>query len=125
MSYRLAKVNSLLLKEINKVIQLKMGDPRLGELGLITLTAVKVSTDLRRAKVFVAATGDEPSDRKKVKALNHGRVFVQRELSRAVYLKYIPELIFYLDETLMKAERIEKIIEDLHKNDPVKSGDDE
>ena len=101
----------MLLKEINNVLQRKMHDPRIG---FVTLTGVKVSSDLRQAKVFVASTGDEGKDKDTVTALNHAHRYIQRELSKAVILKYLPELRFYIDSTLISAEKIEKILEDLH-----------
>ena len=110
MSFRLKRVNSLLLKEINLVVQQKIGDPRVG---FVTLTGVQVSPDLRNAKVFIAATGDEKRNKDTLDALNHARAYVQSQLANKIILKYIPEIKFYLDKTLQNAERIEKIIEDL------------
>ena len=61
MSYRIKRVNSLLLKELNNILQRKVDDPRIG---FVTLTGVSVSSDLRQAKVFVASSGDDKKDKK-------------------------------------------------------------
>ena len=114
MNHRLKRVNSLLLKEVNKVVQQKVGDPRVG---FVTLTGVKVSPDLRTAKVFVASSRDEEKDRKTLKALNHASAYITGELGRNVVLRYTPECKFFIDKTLESAERIEAIIESLHQND--------
>ena len=111
MGHRLKKVNSLLLKEINSVLQKKMHNPHIE---FVTLTGVQVSSDLRQAKVFVASSGESKRDKEVVGALNHAHRYIQRELTKTVFLKYLPELKFYLDNTQIEAERIEKLLEDLH-----------
>ncbi|MCK5708784.1 MAG: 30S ribosome-binding factor RbfA [Candidatus Aureabacteria bacterium] len=117
MAYRIQKVNSLLLKEINKIVCHKLGDARIG---FVTLTGVSVSKDLRNAKVFVSSCGDKERDQTVLDALNHARRYVQYSLASAVFLKYIPEVKFFLDDTQIKAERIEELLEEWHKSDDSK-----
>jgi len=114
MKYRIKRVNSLILREMTNILRNKVHDPRVS---FVTVTGVATSADLRSAKIFIASTGDEQKDSVIISALDHARFFIQRKLSEAVFLKYLPELKFFIDTTDIKAERIEQIIETLHRED--------
>lgn len=114
MRYRLKRVNSLLLREMTNILHHRVSDPRIG---FVTVTSVMTSPDLRTAKIFIGASGDKKKDAEIIEALHHARSYIQKELSEGVFLKYLPELKFFIDETELRAERIEQIIENLHKDD--------
>jgi ribosome-binding factor A len=114
MTHRLQKVNSLLLKELNTIVQQRVHDPRLN---MVTICGVDVTPDLQIAKVFVSSSGDEKRDHGVMSALRKARSFIQRELASSVILKYLPELHFMIDKTEIEAEKIEKLIDGLHKED--------
>ena len=114
MSYRIQKVNSLLERQLNIILLQKVDDVRIKS---SVVTEVSVSKDLRNAKVFIGSTGDDIHDKKVIKALNEAKGYIQREMSRAVFLKYTPDLKFYGDKTNINAERIENIIEQWHKDE--------
>jgi len=113
-NYRLKRVNSLLQREVSNIILMKIKDPRVKN---CTITDVEISADLRIAKVFVMATGDSAKDEEVINALEHAKYYIQHELSQSVILKYLPELRFFIDDTQLKAERIEMLLKKLNKSE--------
>ena len=114
MNNRLKRVNSLLQREISSIILLKVKDPRIKN---CVITDVETSADLRIAKVFVMATGNPERDDEIIDGLSHAKYFIQKELSNSVILKYLPELRFFIDNTELRAERIEKLLKEIHGED--------
>jgi ribosome-binding factor A len=107
---RQERVGQLLRDEISRIVQRGMRDPRLG---LVTLTEVEVSADLRQARVYVSVYGDEETVRQTVEALSGAAGYIRVELSRAVKLRYIPELTFHYDDSLARGARVLELMEKL------------
>jgi ribosome-binding factor A len=115
MSVRTEKVASLIKELISEIIQRNF---RMEQFGLITVTEVRVTPDLKLAKVYVSVFGD--ADKKK-NALAHLVVekgAIRSELGRNMNLKFTPSLAFYIDETLDYAMRIETLLNQIHKDPP-------
>lgn len=111
-SYRVDKVEKLIKEEISNILLQKMIEP---ELGFITVTNVKVSADLKIAKIYLSVLEKE----KRVLALDRVNLKIKQirtELAHRIYLKFVPELKFFLDDTLDYVEKIEGLIEKIHKN---------
>jgi len=111
---RALKVGDLLKEEISQIILQEIKDPRVG---FSTITGVKVSNDLKSARVYVSIMGDAHQKEIEVEALNHAENFVRALLKARLTLKYIPYLQFVLDETLDYAENIEHLIDKIKKSD--------
>jgi ribosome-binding factor A len=71
---------------------------------------VKVSADLRHAKVYVSMLGTPEESRRTVERLNHAAGFIRRQLYPRLHLKTIPELVFHYDETIARAARIDDLL---------------
>jgi|UniRef100_A0A7V6A692 ribosome-binding factor A len=101
-----------LLREILAAIMLeRVADPRLQEL---TITEVEMSLDLKLAKVYYAVRqGSNPEEL--MMALDKALGFIKQEVAREHILRTMPEFHFLPDETLDKAERLELLLESLHK----------
>jgi ribosome-binding factor A len=94
----------------------RLKDPRVG---FVTVTGVKVSPDLRHARVFYSAYGDESARAGTRAALRSARSHLRHELGRQVRLKVLPELDFEEDTTIEQGERIDRLIDRLHeRHDP-------
>jgi ribosome-binding factor A len=103
-----------LLREILAAIMLeRAADPRLQEL---TITEVEMSPDLKVAKVYYAVRlGTNPEEL--MMALDKAMGFIKQEVAREHILRTMPEFHFLPDETLDKAERLEKLLDEaLDKN---------
>ena len=104
MSRRTERVNDLLREEIADILRSDLRDPRIG--GLVTVTSVDVSPDLRRAEAFVSVLGSEEERVLTMKALDHARPFLRRELSRRVRLRYTPDVHFVSDTSMERAQEM-------------------
>jgi ribosome-binding factor A len=80
----------------------------------VTITAVEVSNDFSYAKVFFTTTDDREHV---VRDLNNAAGFFRSLLAERLVIRHTPELKFVFDESIEYGQKIEKIIEELHKND--------
>ena len=92
----------------------KLKDPRIG---FVTVTGVKVSVDLRVAWVYFTAFGDEKAKAGSRAALRSATPHLRHELGRQVRLKVTPEIRFEEDDTLATGQRIDDLIEQVHRED--------
>jgi ribosome-binding factor A len=113
MSIRTEKVASLVKQELSVIFQRNFG---INEYGFMTVTEVRMSPDLKVAKVYVSIFGDEDRKQKSMGLLEAEKGFIRSELGHALRLKFTPSLIFYLDESLDRAMTINKILNALHKD---------
>jgi ribosome-binding factor A len=104
---RLQRVQSL-AREIMSDLVRGLKDPRIG---FATVTAVRVSADLRHARVFVSVMGDEEARRRTMSGLDSAKPFLRAELGRQLRTKYSPELAFELDLGADTVERVEELLE--------------
>ena len=104
MTRRTERINDLLREEISSLLQREVKDPRLG--GLITITEVDVSPDLRVAKVFVSVLGSDQEKTNTFKALEAAAGFIQRELRHRLTIRRTPALSFLADTSMEQGARI-------------------
>ena len=108
---RIERVNGLLRNEISSLIASQVNDPRLN--GLITITQVRTTSDLRNARVYVSVMGHESARQEALAGIQSSASYLRRELRHRVSLRYIPFLQFVLDDALIEADRLMRIIDDL------------
>ncbi len=110
MSYRIDKVESLIKEEISLIFLYKLQDPGLG---FITITNVKVSPDLRIAKIYVSVL-DKEKRKDVLEKINASNGYIRSELAHRIKIKFTPELKFFIDDTLDYVEKIEGLIKKIH-----------
>ena len=104
---RIDRIEEQLRIELSEIIDREIQDPRIG---LTTVTAVKVSPDLRHGRVFVTVLGDDAQRKKALEGLRSAASFVRRSLSKRLHhMRRIPELSFDYDEEIEKGSRIEEL----------------
>jgi ribosome-binding factor A len=111
MTYRVERLNSFLRQEISDLIQRYVKDPRLGT--FVSVTAVEISRDMRYAKVFISRYGSDLEKADTLKALESASGYIRHELGERMKTRRIPELSFRLDNTMEKAAKVLKIINDI------------
>lgn len=97
-------------EEITEIVGYELDDPRLEA---VTVTDVRVSSDLRDAKVFVVIEGDEKEIQEAMKALLNAEKFVRSQVTMNLNIHHAPHIHFARDTVEERAGRIEKILEDL------------
>ena len=113
MSYRLDKVASLLKEELSLIFLHRVQD---SEVGLVTVTSVKVSADLQHSKVYLSVYDKNKRD-EVLDKVNNLKKMISSELASKVQLRYIPELHFFIDDTLDYVEKIERLFKQIHSSD--------
>lgn len=97
------------------VLRGEVRDPRVG---LVTVTAVEVTSDLGHARVRVQAHGEEEARLAALAGLRSAAGFLRSRAARVLSTRTVPELHFELDRGLEHAARIEQILEELHREAP-------
>ncbi len=112
---RIARVNDLIRKEISELLLREIRDPRLG--GLLSVTEVDTSPDLRHAKVFVSVMGSEEEKRQAEEGLAAASGFLRRSLGERLSLRRIPQLDFQRDESIERGSHLLELIEEMAPGD--------
>jgi len=107
---RLERVRTAIRQEVSDILR-AFKDPRLG---FVSVTDVEVSKDARVAKVFVSILGGPEDKEKSLAALKSGCGFVRTELGRRLGLRYAPEVVFRLDESIERGTRIQALLGELY-----------
>ena len=97
-------------------------DPRISSQGLISITAVDTTNDLRYAKVYLSVLGLQ-SEKEMKRGLRSASGWLRHELGSALDLRYTPELIFEIDHSIEHGAHISQLINELDL--PEENGDDE
>ena len=113
MSVRTEKISELIKKEISIIFLQKINDPALG---MLTITDVKVTPDVKIAKIYISVLNKEKraDTLSKIESING---YIRSELAHRIKLRFVPELKFFIDETLDYVEKIESLIKKTHEND--------
>ncbi|MBX7097534.1 MAG: 30S ribosome-binding factor RbfA [Myxococcaceae bacterium] len=85
-------------------------DPRVG---FITITGVKVSPDLRVARVYYSQIGSEADRQRTAEGLKAAQAFFRREVTSRVKLRVSPEIIFSWDGSLEEGDKIERLLKEV------------
>ena len=118
MSERLERV----AEELREVLAEEIGrlkDPRVG---FVTVTAVRVTPDLRKARVFYTVLGDDSARRGTRAALRSARSHLRVALGKEVRIKFVPELEFEEDAELDRARRVDELIDRIHEQEEGETG---
>ena len=114
MSRRIDRVNELLRLEISQVLARQIKDPRLS--GVITITEVKTTPDLRNALVLLSVMGDQEAKESALAGIESAAKFLRRELRGRLTLRYVPFLRFALDDSLEHADRLMRIMNQIQES---------
>jgi ribosome-binding factor A len=110
MSVRRARLREQFKKEVSAILQREMKDPRIG---FVSVTDVELSMDMRHAKIFISILGDAEAKAKTMTTLGNAQGFVRKELGRRIRLRYIPEILFKLDESIERGVRVQRLLREV------------
>ncbi len=108
------RVASLIAREISIIISQDVKDPRLG---IVTVTQVSVSPDLKVAKIYFTSLGNSTND---LEILRGAKGFIRSTLAHRIRIKFVPELDFFIDESAKHGEKIDKLLEKIDKENKEK-----
>jgi len=114
-SHRLLRVRELLKREIGEAIRRELP---VHQAGLVTVSDVDVTGDLKSARVFISLLGNAEQKKVAVDMLSKNRGRIQSLMAKSVVLKNTPKLKFVFDESMIRGNRVIAIIEELEKDLP-------
>lgn len=114
-THRPERVADILRDLLARLVREEVRDPRVG---FVTITEVKVSSDIRHARVYVSRLGDSAARAESLAALRHAAPFLRRELARRAGMRRTPELTFVEDEALATAFRIDDLLDEIRDDRP-------
>jgi ribosome-binding factor A len=117
MTLRTDRVASLIREEIGGYVIREFRDPAYG---LITVTEVIVTPDLRLAKVYISILGSPEVKAATMKMLEEHKGEIRSYIGSRVRVKFTPSIHFYIDETLDRVEKINNLIRKIHSGDASK-----
>ncbi len=107
---RVDRLGDLIREEISSLLIRDIKDPRIG---MLTVTDVEVSPDIRTAKVFYSVSGDQKVRDETQRGLESAVGFIKTAIARTLTIKRVPELVFIYDKSLDYGQKIDRILEDL------------
>ncbi len=110
---RLERVNEELKKEISHIISYELKNPNVT--GLISVTKVKITPDLKYAKVYVSILNAK-NTKETLANLKKSAGFIRSEIAKRINLRITPELVFELDDSMEYGAKIDSILKDIMKD---------
>ncbi|HSF57962.1 MAG TPA: 30S ribosome-binding factor RbfA [Candidatus Binatia bacterium] len=101
------RVGDLLVELIAELLRREIRDPRLGA---VTITAAKVSKDLRHARIYFSLLGGRDDKQEVLAGLESATGFIRSKIGKQLNLRFVPTLEFFYDETPDEAQRIEDLL---------------
>jgi ribosome-binding factor A len=112
---RPARVAHEFQRELTAVLARGLKDPRIT--GFITVTGAKMSPDLKEVVAYVSIHGEEKVVAETLAGLSAAAGYLQREVARAVKLRYTPHLRFVFDESVGRGDRIDRLLREAKAKD--------
>ena len=109
---RLNRIDEELKKELSQIISYELKNPE--ATGMISVTKVKITPDLKYAKVYVSILNSK-DDEKTMEALKKSAGFMRSQIAKRVNLRITPELVFEKDDSMEYGMKIDAILKDLNK----------
>ena len=116
-SVRIRRVAEQIRGELSQILRDEVGDPRIG---LVTITRVKLASDLGAATIFYSPLGEDPDEARRVeldRAMRQVTAFLRRTLSKRVKLRHTPELRFVFDDSIAAGSQTLEVLRSLEIGD--------
>ena len=118
-SNRIGRINEEMQRELSALIR-QLKDPRVNASGMVSVTRVDTTSDLRYAKVYVSVL-DKSREKDVLKGLKSASGFLRREIGGALRLRYTPELQFFGDNSILRGAQVLEILRRVEASDAEKA----
>jgi ribosome-binding factor A len=108
------RVSELIKREVSTIISFVIKDPLLKT---VNITFVKVSDDLKHAKIYYRVIGDEQTKENALKGLERAKKFIRSEIGQRTELRYVPEIQFFYDTGIDAAAHIDLLLKQIKNSD--------
>jgi len=117
--HRSERVADILREEITQIVGYELEDPRLT---MVTITEVRLSDNMRAARVYVTVAGNEEEHKSALAALRHAAPYVRKQLGLSLNLPRTPELHFVRDKVEEEGARVDQLLEKIENEWKSKEG---
>ena len=114
-SNRIGRINEEIQRELSGQLR-RLKDPRVSQVGMVSITRVDTTGDLRYARVYVSVL-DKSQEKEVLKGLKSAAGFLRRELGQTLQLRYTPELQFIPDDSILHGAHILEVLRQVEKKD--------
>lgn len=114
-SNRIGRINEEIQRELSGQLR-RLKDPRVSQVGMVSITRVDTTGDLRYARVYVSVL-DKSQEKEVLKGLKSAAGFLRRELGQTLQLRYTPELQFISDDSILHGAHILEVLRQVEKKD--------
>ena len=121
MTRRTERLNQVIQIEISDLLRKHINDPRLN--GLISVTGVSISKDLKNATVLISALCDNADKKEILKGFTSAAGFLRRELAHRLNIRVTPELSFEFDDSIVRGVNLVNLIEKIAVEDKAEGAD--
>ena len=121
MANRPQRVASLLKQELATILMREYADQTFA---LTTVTEVRMSPDLRTARIYISIFGDDEARTRIMEMLEAEKGHIRAFIGARVRLRFTPDLLFIRDDTLDRVERINTLIKQIHRDEEPPRDDD-
>lgn len=118
-SNRIGRINEEIQRELADQLR-HLKDPRVSQVGMVSITRVDTTGDLRYARVYISVL-DKSQEKDVLKGLKSASGFLRRELGRALQLRYTPELQFIGDDSIQYGAHILEVLRKVEKADDART----
>ena len=115
MARRSERVGEAIRRSISGILHTELRDPRMQ--GFITVTRVEVTADLRFARIHYSVLGDEKKKKSIAIGLRCAKSFIRKRIANELKLRYAPDIAFKYDERAEHSERIDRVLDKIHKEE--------
>ena len=119
-SNRIGRINEEIQRELSAQIR-RLKDPRVSQTGMVSITRVDTTGDLRYCRVYVSVL-DKSQEKDVLKGLKSAAGFLRRELGASLRLRYTPELQFIADDSIQYGAHILELLHDVEQKDEARDG---
>lgn len=110
MTIKQERLEQIIRKEVSEIIQFKVKDPNIS---FVTVTDVEVTRDYSIATIYVTFFNRESGDDMQLQALNRAKGYIRSELGSTLTVRKVPELLFKVDDSLDKGNRIDQLLKNI------------
>ena len=114
-SNRIGRINEEIQRELSEQLR-RLKDPRVSQTGMVSVTRVDTTGDLRYARVYISVL-DKSQEKDALKGLKSAAGFLRRELGRTLQLRYTPELQFIADDSIQHGAHILEVLRQVERQE--------
>jgi ribosome-binding factor A len=114
-SRRALRLNRAIQQEISRLIEKELNDPRLT--GVVSITEVSISDDMRHVRVYVSVMGDEAAQAQTLEGFKAASGYIRREVSTNLRMRHAPEFTFQYDNSIERGAAMLQLIDQVTKED--------